>query len=224
MKKLIALVVLVAASVGIVAYPTTDTTISLTKTNFVSLRDVVNPNSIDAVFEGIYKSNPKNDFYITLDSPGGDVFSGMRLVRFLQTTDRNITCVATTAISMAFIILQSCKKRVVLDTAVLMAHGISANLGSQNLNGLKNHEKVLQGLEDMVNNLIASRLKLTVAEYLSKLNPEYWLIGGTSILQGNAADSVSNIKCEKEVEEATEKYLVPTPFGTVESTRPLCPF
>ena len=197
--------------------------IQLTPANFTSIRGEVNSSSINNVLNKIYQSDPKERFYIFLDSPGGEVFSGLRLVRVLLSTDRKITCVATTAISMAFVILQACPTRVVTESSALMSHEVAITAERQNVLESKNILKILQGLEDNVEMMIAKRLKITVEEYQSRIQPEYWLIGGSVILRDKAADRIVTVTCSTETERTEETYEITTVFGITTAKRPFCP-
>jgi len=200
------------------------THIELTPTNHVLLQGEVNNESISGVFEHIYKSDSTKTFYIVIDSPGGNVIDGLRLARYLQTTKRPITCIATTAVSMAFVILQSCSTRLVLDSTITMTHEISAGSEKESLADTKNRVKIEQGLEDILNRIIIKRLKLSMTEYLSKLKPEYWIIGGEDLLKDNIADAIVSISCSLELEKLQEEVVVMGPFGPKTINRNACPF
>lgn len=177
--------------------------IELNPSNFSAIRDEVNAYSVNAVLQGIVNSDPAKPYYLFLDSPGGKVLDGRRLVTFLQATDRNIVCVAQTAISMAYVILQACPTRVMTNHGILMSHQIAG--GAQgSLNDMKAAVAFAQKLADMYDNLIAARMGLTLEAYRAKINPEFWMVGIKEGLDNKAVDAEAKVTCTKELEKQTE--------------------
>lgn len=196
--------------------------IVLTKTNTTILENEVNSNTINKVLLDITKSDPIKPYYLFISSPGGSVLDGRRLSYYLQNTDRNIICVASTAISMAFVILQSCPTRVITSDAILMTHQISADMmGSLDL--MKTKVDFASKLGDFYDTLMATRMKLGLVEYRSHIHPEWWMVGANDILSNHAADKVVKVTCDKAFEKETNNQPnQPTPTsGNVVSLCPL---
>ena len=63
--------------------------------------------------------------YVYIDSPGGSVGAGARMVAELR--QRNYTCVVDTAHSMAFALVQACARRLVRPSGSLMQHQITVS-------------------------------------------------------------------------------------------------
>ena len=178
--------------------------VTLEPTNFVAIRDKVDEASIDNVFKNLLKSDPNKNFYIYLDSPGGDVFAGRRLVSYLMTTDRKVVCIANTAISMAFVILQACPVRLVTNHGVLMTHQIASQLKGS-LKELQTQVTMIEKLALLYDTLMADRMGLTVEQYRSKVGIEWWMMGVPDILQNRAADREVKVNCSADLEKQTEK-------------------
>lgn len=180
------------------------TKITLNNTNFVAIRDKVDDLAIDNVFKVLLKSDPKEPFYLYLDSPGGSVFAGRRLVSYLLTTDRNVVCIANTAISMAYVILQACPVRLITNHSVLMTHQIASQLQGS-LKEMQNQLVMVEKLALLYDSFIASRMGLTLEEYRTKVGIEWWMMGVKDALLNKAADKEVKVNCSTDLEKQTEK-------------------
>lgn len=178
--------------------------ITLNKTNYTLLLGEVNADSVNVVMNDITQSNPNKTFYLVIESPGGDVIEGRRLVSYLQTTDRKIVCIARTAISMAYVTLQACPVRLVMESSILMTHQIAGS-ASGPLRDITARLVYMQKLADLYDGLIAARMGLTVEDYRRKMIPEWWMVGPKDILDNKAADKEVKVVCTKELEKATKK-------------------
>lgn len=177
----------------------------LTTTNFSALRDEVNVNTVNSLLQGITNSDPKKPFYLFLDSPGGSVIAGRQLVNYLTTTDRQIICIARTAISMAYVILQACPVRLVTNDAILMTHQIAS--GTQgSLREMQAAVTFTQKLADYYETLIANRMGLTLEYYRTRILPEWWMVGAADSIGNKAADKEVSVSCTKELEKAFKVF------------------
>jgi len=175
-------------------------TLTLTETNHTKIIGPVNGESIERVMTDIAKSDPNQPFFLYLQSPGGEVFAGKQLSDYLSSTTRPIHCIANTAISMAYVILQACPVRLVTPNAVLMMHHISA--GAQGtITQMNSAIKVMQALEDLVFKNIADRFGISVKEFADKVGIEWWTMGGDKIVDSNQADKVVKVNCTAELEK-----------------------
>lgn len=178
--------------------------IVLTPANHTAFRGAVDDASVDKVLSAITKSDPSKVFYLYIESPGGSVFAGRRLVTYLTSTDRNIVCVANTAISMGFVILQACPVRLVTNQSILMTHQI-ASRAEGSLRDLQAAVSMTEKLAFLYDSFMANRMGLTLEAYRAKLNPEFWMMGASEALTNRAADNEVIAKCSSELEKATEK-------------------
>jgi|SRR6516164_1838334 ATP-dependent Clp protease protease subunit len=178
-------------------------TIVLNNTNFAAIRDEVNGATINKALLALTKSDPNKPFYLFLDSPGGDVIAGRRLVSYLHDSKRNIVCVAQTAISMAYVILQSCPVRLVTAHSILMTHQIAGKMEG-NLRELQAQIYFKQRLADLYDGIIAARMGLALDVYRTKINPEWWMVGYQEAINNNAADAPVQVRCTTELEKEIE--------------------
>lgn len=177
----------------------------LTPSNFTILLDEVNALSVNTVMQGITNSDPSKPFYLIINSPGGYVLEGRPLVSYLTSTNRNIVCIAQTAISMAYVTLQACPVRLVTNHSILMTHQIAG--GSKGtLNDMKAALTFTQKLADLYDRLMAGRMQLTLEEYRAHINPEWWFVGAQDAIINNAADAEVKVTCTRELEKQFVTY------------------
>lgn len=176
--------------------------IVLTTVNHTALTGEVNNESINKVLFDISISDSKKPFYIFLNTPGGNVFSGRTLIDYLRHNNRKIQCIANTAISMGFHIFEDgCKRRLVMEGSFLMTHQISSVIAG-NLNKLDKEVSLIHKMENFFDLLASGRMHLTLKQYQDKLNPEFWMIGSEEILDNNAADELVDVVCDVRLENS----------------------
>jgi len=204
MRKLIALALMFTLSAQAVA-PVTDGTITLTKDNHVTLRGDIEDKLIDDTILEIERSKQKN-LYLFIESNGGSVFAGIKLLEYLDHTDKKITCIANTAISMAHQIMQHCQIRAGTPTNIMMQHRMSsAAKGSINvMEGLLN---VFTKLEAHLNETSAARIGVTLEYFVQKTTAEWWTFGKES-RELNMVDKILAVKCSADLYSTTYKRRV----------------
>lgn len=161
--------------------------------------------------------------YVFIDSPGGSVMAGNRIVTFLKNKD--VKCIAQKAYSMAFVILQGCKERYITETATVMQHQMS--YGRQgDLYPMTNYLNMLHSIETYLNRMQAMRIGLTDEEFRILVTTEWWLFGPDVVVK-NVADGIMEVECTKgsaEQTRTTERTKM-TLFGPVKvrATYSQCP-
>lgn len=196
--------------------------VHLTNDNFVSLRGPITSQSIAELILNLLDKTA-DERYIYLNTNGGSVDAGMHLINVikdLQNNDIKINCIADTAISMGFVIFQSCTRRYVLSYSTLMQHQMSLNEVGGKLQEINSYMSYINKIEDNTNKMQAQRINISQQEFESKINNDWWLTTEES-LEYNVADELVSIKCmfpkEKEVKE------VLTVFGDINLTYMKCP-
>lgn len=152
----------------------------------------------DPRFEGVV---------ITIDSPGGSVDAGYRIIRAIEASHTPITCVADNiAASMGFYILQACPERVVTKRASLMVHeqhGITGGIiiSRESLRKmLEVHEIIARGLAEMA----IRRMHLTLAEFQAKVKEKDWwmaweeakTVGAVDLVVDSPADVLKSLQSD----------------------------
>ena len=201
---------------------TKTTFIHLTNDNFVSLRGPVTSQSIAELISNLLDKT-SDERYIYLNTNGGSVDAGMHLINVIKDLENNnikVNCIADTAISMGFVIFQSCSKRYVLSYSTLMQHQMSLGGIKGKLSELNSYMLHINKIEDTVNKMQANRINITQKQFESRINNDWWLTSDESIEYG-VADELVSIKCmfpkEKEIVE------INTIFGDVVLTYLKCP-
>jgi ATP-dependent Clp protease protease subunit len=201
---------------------TKTTFIHLTNDNFVSLRGPVTSLSIAKLTSELLDKTAE-ERYIYLNTNGGSVDAGMHLINVIKDLENNnikVNCIADTAISMGFVIFQSCSKRYVLSYSTLMQHQMSLGGLKGKLLEINSYMFHINKIEDTVNKMQANRINISQQEFESRINNDWWLTSDESIEFG-VADELVSIKCmfpkEKEIVE------INTIFGDIFLTYLKCP-
>lgn len=161
--------------------------LTLDKLNHVKLIDVIETSMANEVISNIFKMD--NDFYIYIDSDGGDVESGMKIVKmmkYIQSDNIKIKCIAKKAFSMAFHIFQRCDERLFVPNAVLMQHEMTVYISGNVYTSQKYLAKFIK-LNDEINTYESNRLNMDKNLFLSELAKELWFTGD-DIIEYNAGD------------------------------------
>ena len=188
--------------------------------DIVVLRGEVNGNSVSRVISGIL-SSPGNKVTLFLDTPGGSVFDGMQLVDVIKATNKKITCVASMAASMGFVILQSCDERVIMDNGVIMQHLISGGTRG-NLPNMVKFVDFLVGVSEKSEKEQAARIGISVEQFKKNVANDWWLLGKDAVKAG-AADRVAPVTCTPDAVAKKVPEKIQTMFGSIDVTWSGCP-
>lgn len=177
--------------------------VTLTPTNHVSIKGQINSYSASKFISDINKLSAKY-IYVYIDSPGGSVLDGQKIIQYIQYKKDNnstIMCIAWEASSMAFHIFQYCSHRYVLKGSRLMQHPFSLYNLSGPIDNVYNYVNMIYNIYKELISDGSERLKITSQQYLDKINND-WHLFGKDIIENNAADSIiSSIGCSKEMTE-----------------------
>lgn len=166
--------------------------ITLTETNHAALTGEVDDNAITDIILKIESSKEKT-IYLFINSPGGSVLAGNRLIQYMATSDKSIICVAQIAISMAHQILQHCPHRIGTPDNVMMQHRMTAGVQG-NVDEMSGLNNVFRQMEIQLNTQSAKRVGVSLEEFFKKVNLNWWTYGPDSKAQG-MIDAISHVKC-----------------------------
>ena len=207
--------------------------ITLKKNNFISIDDKINDENVALWSKQINKLN-SNPIYIYIDSPGGSVVAGLQFINnmdWLIGQGKSINCIAKSAYSMAFIILQHCNNRYVIKSSILMQHQMSLSGINGPLNNLGNYIEMIKSISDSLDSSMSARLNLTLNDYRNKISNDWWVYGQSAI-SAKMADSMVIVGCEQELYESDTKkediifdlnLAGELELKKVESNKSLCP-
>jgi ATP-dependent protease ClpP protease subunit len=179
--------------------------IKLKPHNTVSLIGDIDSSTTSKIINSIL-SNENDYLYLVIDSGGGSIEDGMKIMNAMKGSGKRFVCIATYAASMAFSIFQSCDVRLITRDATLMQH-----LGSYGVRGDSNKnksyalyiERYLQKLDEYDR----KRIGLSRREFEDRIRNDWWLIGQDAV-SANVADKIVSVTCSKDLTEkrVVEKY------------------
>ncbi len=157
--------------------------VELGQENFVRLVGEIEDASASRFIQELYTVSAKNpSVTVYIDSPGGDVMAGMRIIDAVQglravRPGLRLQCYAQNAASMAFIFLQtSCDRRVVSAFSVLMSH--QASLGVRGKAGeVETRLDLVRQVLELLDVRVAARLKMSIDAYRQTIVNDWWLVG-----------------------------------------------
>jgi ATP-dependent protease ClpP protease subunit len=139
-------------------------------------------------------SNKSDMFVVVIDSTGGDVNAGERMADQLQHMKKPTVCIVDhLAASMAFYLLETCPRRLMVRDAVLMAHEpyVVTNgtmyLTRRNLRYMTETQNT-NAME--WSRVAAARLKMTLPEFRKRIYENDWYIASSLAVEIGAVDGV----------------------------------
>ena len=148
---------------------------------------------------------------LLLDSPGGSVMEGQRILHQIQALQAQgivVECVALTFMSMAFSIFQACDHRLIVDHSIGMQHPMSFGLRPDTIY----HQRALMTMYDrMETEMIereSARLGIPETEYRTRVAHEWWLYG-RDMLRHGVADERVTLSCDPLFFTSTDTTLCP---------------
>lgn len=173
--------------------------INLNSTNSIVLKGEINKKSVSDFLYELNQKEDKNDLIVYLDTNGGSVHEGMKIISELE--KYNYSCIAERAYSMGFAILQSCKNRYILPHGSIMQHQMS--LGIMNEKGkIMNYLRYINSVDDLMTTKQASRIGLSNDEFNLRTVNEWWLYGENALAE-KCVDKVVNVECSSELTKST---------------------
>lgn len=170
-------------------------TLNINNENLIMIKNEINSETVSYAIEKLHAAQNASNMIIFLDSPGGNVESGLSLINEIM--KYNTTCVASKAYSMAFAILQSCDKRYILPTAKLMQHQITFGI-KNSLQQINNYVSYVNQINNYLVMLQSKKIRIHPLSFIERINSDWWLFGQNAIIE-NVADEIVNIECSKKL-------------------------
>lgn len=216
-----------SASTAAVAAPSSESVLLLDQGNFVRLSgEVSEKNSSEFISDILLKQGEKS-ITIYIDSPGGSVFAGARIVQTVRDMKRarpslKIRCFANMAASMAFVVLQAvCDERLVGEISTLMQHqstfGVSGRDGE-----VQSRIGMISSFTAWMDSIQAERLGITIPELRSRTRDEWWLVGAQAV-RAKAADRLASVLCTPALVKSTHVETFQNIFVRAKLTWSDCP-
>ena len=176
----------------------------LTPNNHVSIKGRIDDYKASRFISKINKLNTTN-IYVYIDSPGGDVDSGQKIIQYInfkKDTNKTIMCIAWEAHSMAFNILQACTYRYVLQDSKMMQHQMSLKNVAGNIENINSYMQITNKIYDKLILDASKRIGLSVEAYKIKIMND-WYLYGSEIVENNVADAmISSVGCSKKLTDS----------------------
>jgi ATP-dependent protease ClpP protease subunit len=192
-------------------------TITLNETNSVVIRGSITDKVADDFINALIMDEPN---FVYIYSNGGSVMAGNRIV--MQLLERDITCIAERAYSMAFVILQACKYRYIIPTATAMQHQQSMGNLRGDLYAITGYIEMVHSIENYLTKLQATRIGMDEDKFRTLSSVEWWMFGD-KILENGVADEMVHIQCTPELAEKQIVKVTDNFFGTYTETYSACP-
>lgn len=168
--------------------------LELDESNSVRLTDPINQRSVAKTLNALerLRRSGATEVYLLIDSPGGGVVEGNRLVGYIEASPVpiNTVCMAICA-SMGAHIHQAGAKRLMTSKAILMFHPASG--GSQGtVEGMHSQIEMFQRYMDRMDAKAAQRAKMDYDKFKLLVLKEYW-IETQDAVANNLTDGVVNL-------------------------------
>ena len=136
------------------------------------------------------RSSPNEPIVILIDSPGGSVFSGEKVVSAIEAAKADVytVCMGVCA-SMAAIIHQYGTKRLAADRAVLMFHDAAGMMGGR-VNEMLSALGMIRRKLDKTNHYIANRSKVSYEQLIYLEANNFWIDSEDAMEKGLVDDLV----------------------------------
>lgn len=177
-------------------------TISLTSTNTLIIKGEINDKLASKFIHELNKKENKNDIYIYLDTNGGSVDAGNKIVE--EILKYNLNCIASKAISMGFVIFQSCNNRYITDYATLMQHQMSYGIVNEK-EKIESYVNYIKQIDDKLTKMQADKIGITSSKLKKNTYNDWWLFGENAIFE-NCADEAVDIRCSAKL--TNQNYTV----------------
>lgn len=176
--------------------------VTLSARNTVALRGPVMSETVTKLEQQLIQLShtlPKTEtIYLVLDTPGGEVDSGMKLIDTIAGLPQKVKTITIFAASMGFHIVEHLDSRMILPSGILMSHraagGVDGQMPGEAVTRLN---FFLTTLEDE-DRFVAGRIGIPFEKYREMIHDEYWASGSHAVQQ-KVADEVVLARCDKDL-------------------------
>ncbi len=197
--------------------------VELNSRNMITIRGPIQHESVSDFMVKAGNLDAK-EVYIYISSPGGSVMEGMKivdLIKSLEKSGKEISCISDFSASMAFIILQSCPKRLATFSSILMQHQMSLGIEGD-IENINTYLDFIKQIDYELNKLQADRIGLSEENFKRKIENDWW-IHGPDAKKNMVVDDLVLISCHNDLHDKYEVLEVSTMFGPVKLKYTKCP-
>lgn len=182
-------------------------TILLNTTNFINLQGPITEESAAKFILDLNLFDRKSRYskIVYIDSPGGSVLAGVKIIE--QIEKYKMSCIASKAISMGFVIFQSCYNRLVTSSSQLMQHQISFGVKDE-IRKIESHLDFIQQIEDQLVDKQIQKMNISKAHFNQLINDEWWTYGLNNLIDNpKLADKLVSVECSKELTQKKSIWI-----------------
>lgn len=203
-------------------------TITLTTKNTATLTGVVDERSVysamtELMTADIRRKSCASSIYLVINSPGGSIHAGNKLIQYAKTIC-NLHTVTIYGASMASAIaMQLPGKRYATEISQFMFH--RARVAFPNVKEVEKIESSLLQAKKLIAHLEsknACRIGLSLSKYKNLVRDEWRIFGEEAVTLG-VADKIVNLKCSAKLQKQRKKIVVATMFGAKTAETSACP-
>lgn len=171
----------------------------------IILKGGINSNSADTIVNRLIElddSKKKKLIYMVINSPGGGIVSGDRIITTLKAMDNKVICIVDGgAYSMAAVISLHCDKLYATENADFLFHEANIIIGGSMTHVKSRYKHFVNWLESYEEQ-VAKALDVPLDQYLEKAEDEWWLTSREAARQGFVDGIVKGLKYKVEEEES----------------------
>lgn len=181
-------------------------TIHLNTTNVLTIRGTIDDAVANQFVYDLNKDINRGSKYVYLDTNGGSVSAGSRIVDEIQKYE--LDCIAHRAYSMGFVILQACNNRYITQYSSVMQHQISYGVSNEKAK-VESYVNFIDQIGEKLDKMQAKKIGMLYDDFKKKTYNDWWLSGDNIILD-NVADEIVNVKCSKSL--TNTNYTISTGY------------
>lgn len=199
--------------------------IVLSQDNSVTLDSVYDDQSVQQVMrelQALSNKAPKSStLYLILNTPGGSVLSGIKLISFIKALPQKVKTITIFAASMGFQTVQQLDERLIVQGGTLMSHPASFGVQGSTTYQVKSRYNYIMSIVDDLDRYAAARMNMDYQDYQDLVHDEYWAYDKVAV-RDSAADRRILAKCGS-YSKPTKSLIVATIFGDFKVEIPSCP-
>lgn len=217
MKIRLLIVAAVAFLISNTGLPAGDEVVVLSKDNLLVLDGVVDSESVARVMgrastldSGIFRTS--KPMYLYLNTPGGDIVQGLKLIDYLNGLRRKTSTVTVFAASMGFQIVQNLGERLILPHGIMMSHrargGVEGEFGGVSPSQLESRIGLWMTIVKEMDQQTVDRTngKQTLESYEKSFVPELWRTAPNSVRDGYS-DKIVTLRCDSSLSGFADRYV-----------------
>lgn len=189
--------------------------------NLILLRGPISGSTASSITEQLLTAQGK-EVYLFIDSPGGSVIAASRIMASMRSSGKKVVCVAETAISAAFMILQACNVRLITYSGITMQHNASLAVGRKEIPNFQTFTQFIYRMLDITTEFQAKRIGMTTEEFTNLTKDDWWLFSFDAVAR-NVVDGLVTVRCTEDAIKGRVSITVQTMFGSGEFKFSKCP-